>query len=146
MQLKKLIDTRLRILVSLYSSIFILADLFKTIFNHMMGVGNSRTSRITLNYNALAKSDLSKVHELVQITIVKYVAEDNKALLAKLKRDISSYLPLLAGKVVATRFYTLARPTFLEFAYPIRFVVFILGLLKYSPLWFKLRSLPIIYR
>ena len=121
-------------------------NLSKTIFNHITGVGNSRTSRITLNYNALAKSDLSKVHELVQITIVKYVAEDNKALLAKLKRDISSYLPLLAGKVVATRFYTLVIPTFLEFSYPIRFVVFILGLLKHSPLWFKLRSLPIIYR
>ena len=61
------------------------------------------------------------------------MAEDDKALLAKLRRDISSHSPLSVEKVVATRFDTLAILAFLEFMYPIRIAVFILGQELLSP-------------
>ena len=54
---------------------------------------------------------------------MKYVAGNNKVLLVKLRRDIASHSPLLAEKVVATRFDTLGILTFLEFICPIRITV-----------------------
>ena len=83
MQLKKLSGTRLRILVSLYSSAFILADSSKSIFDHIIAkmdnISNSRISRMSLN------------------------------------------------QIVGTRFDTLVIVTFLEFIYPMRFAVFMIG-------------------
>ena len=127
MQLKKLSDTRLRILVSLHSSIFLLANSSKDIFDYIIDLMDTLSNRrITLNYNALNESELSRFYKWIQITIAKYVTGNDKALLAKLRRDISSYLPLLVGKVVVTRFDTLAIPAFLEFVYSMIFTVFIL--------------------
>ena len=51
--------------------------------------------------------------------MAKHVAADELALLVKLRYDISSYSPLLAGRVAAMRFDLLAIPAFLEYVYPI---------------------------
>ena len=59
--------------------------------------------------------------------MAKYIADNNKVLLAKLRKDITSHLPLLVGKVAVTRFDSILIPDFLEFMYPIRFAVFSLG-------------------
>ena len=65
--MKKLSDTKLRILVLLCSSVFILANLSKSALNYVISsidnLDNSRNSRITLNYNTLGESDLSRLHE-----------------------------------------------------------------------------------
>ena len=63
------------------------------------------------------------------------MAGNNKALLAKLRRDSSFYSLLSVGKVVATRFDTLVILAFLEFMYSIRFVVFISGQGLLSPVY-----------
>ena len=82
---------------------------------------------MALNYDILGESDLSKVYKQVQIAIAKYIAVDDKVLLAKLRKDISSYLLLLIGKEVVTRFDTLEISNFLEFTCSIRFAVFMAG-------------------
>ena len=90
-------------------------------------IRNSRTSKMTLNYDVLGKLDLCKVYEQIQITIAKHIVADDKELLGKLRRNISSYSSLLAGKVATTRLDTLVIPIFLEFAYSIRFAVLMTG-------------------
>ena len=55
--------------------------------------------------------------------VAMYIAAEDKTLLAKLRRNTFSYLPLSAGKIAVTRFDTLAIPIFLEFIYLIRFAV-----------------------
>ena len=57
---------------------------------------------------------------------MKYVAVDEMALLADLRRDIFSHLPLLVEKWAATRFDILVIPAFLEYIYLIRFTLFTL--------------------
>ena len=85
---------------------------------------NRYYAHIILNHNILGKSDLSKFYEWVKIVVVKYEVADELALLVKLRYDISSYSPLLVGKVAAIRFNSLVIPTLLEYIYLIQFTMF----------------------
>ena len=83
-------------------------------------------ARMQCNHSILAELELSKFYEWIQITVARHTAVEDKALLVKLRRNISLHLPLLAGNIVETRFNITAIITFLEFIYPIRFIVFTL--------------------
>ena len=56
------------------------------------------------------------------------MAGNERALLAKLRRDIASHSLLLVGKIVAMRFDSLVILAFLEFLYLMRLVVFLTGI------------------
>ena len=115
----------MRILVMLNSNAFIVANSSRDVFNYVIGlVDTLRNRKITLNYKLLNELDLSRSYKQIYITIIKYVADDNKVLLAKLMRDISSYLILSVEKVVVTRFDILAILAFLEFIYSMKIAVF----------------------
>ena len=89
-KLKKLYNTRVRILVALHCNTFISADLSLNLFKHAMGMIDTLNSmRITLDKNILGKRDLFRFCKSVQITAAKYVAINDKALLVKLRRDIA---------------------------------------------------------
>ena len=60
---------------------------------------------------------------------------DEKALLAKLRRDVASHLLLLIGKIVITMFNSLVILEFLEFLYPMRFIVFSTGTELLAPVY-----------
>ena len=62
--MKKLSDTRLRILVSLCGNAFMSADSSKDVFNCIMDSMDTLINRrITLNYNTLNELELSRFHE-----------------------------------------------------------------------------------
>ena len=54
-----------------------------------MGLIDTLSNRkITLNYDVLNELEFSRFYEQIQIVVVKYVAGNDKALLAKLRRPI----------------------------------------------------------
>ena len=62
----------------------------------------------------------------MQIMVANYMIANDLALLAKLRCDISSHLPLSAGRDIVIRFDTLVISPFLEYLYPIQFAIFTL--------------------
>ena len=61
----------------------------------------------------------------MMISAAKFIVKDNKLLLAKLRRDITSLTPIDAREIGAMRLDTLAVLALCKFLFPMKFGVFI---------------------
>ena len=82
------------------------------------------SKEIMFDKDFITEDEFSLLAEWLLVSIAKYIAGTNEILLAKLRRDIQSFV-LMDAKIFGNlRVDTLAATAFLELMYPVKYAIF----------------------
>ena len=117
-------DTRTRMLFSLYSYAFVSGEKTCGYFVELMNNIDDTGDEVILNHDILDVENLDAICEWMLIALARYFADGDVLLEAKLRRDITSFLPHRLGREIAFGIETFAATDFIELLYPVKYAIF----------------------
>ena len=111
-------DTQLRIFFSKYSNVFVTSNIPHSSYSKILKVIEEADSEVEYDKNKINNNTYLAILEWILISIVISIAKDDKLLLAKLHRDITSITLIDTGKLGAMRWDTLAVLALFKFILP----------------------------
>ena len=116
-------DTQTCVLISLCSHCFITGEISYDIFQSILNEVSSG-QEILFNQDTLRDEEVEPFIEWMLIAAAKYIAADDEASLAKLRRNIQSLTPKSVGTLGCAKVETLDAAAFFEVPFPVKFAIF----------------------
>ena len=117
-------DTQSRIFFCKYSHALSYSDTSHSNYNKVLKVIDEANSEVEFDEENVTEHILSGTIEWIMISAAKFIVKDDKLLLVKLRRDITSITLLDTGEIRAMRLETFAAILLCEFVFPVKFCTF----------------------
>lgn len=128
-QIKTFSDAHVRIIFSLYSHYFLVADLSCSTFMDCLTVKmQSEEGAIECNDDLLSDDEISEFAEWTLVAMAHHLAGEDEVFLRRIRRDMQSLNSEEAGALGCLRLDALAAAALLEALLPVRFAIFPGGL------------------
>ena len=123
-RLIRLEDTHVRIIMSIFSHSFITGEISCEKFQRVLDSVDDSGEIIHYDQDVLCEEDIEPFIEWLLIAVAKYVANDDEQTLAKLRRNIQSLTPKLAGLYGNIKVETLAAAALFEILFPVKYAIY----------------------